>query len=266
MSKRKKPLRFCTHLLKDAWKMKNNIACRIYAEQIKLLLSLPDKDEAKNVLFQALVNSYNQFEFQNENQNENQFEYVYDSVSVYDSLSPLSISILELLSKNIIWREFSNNYGGRRERAGRKKTKQTKTPPIAEKKKLTRNDVVDWETLFKYWEQNKGGKKYANDESRADMLNRLRKLTKDNFEYAKVAIYEAINHGWQGFCGVDGLYYKGAIPSAKPKRPVDVDEHRQLDGTVVWYDFRENKVLDIPFVANEEPDWSRWDETKRAMR
>ena len=244
----------------------SNIACRIYAEQIKLLLSLPNREEAKDVLFQALINSYNQFEFQIENQNENQFECAYNSVSVYDSLSPLSISILELLSKNIVWKEFSNNYGGRREKAGRKKSKHTQKPSSAENKKLTRNDVVDWNTLFKYWEQNKGGKKYANDDSRADMLNRLRKLTNDNFEYAKVAIYEAINHGWQGFCGADGLYYKGEIPSARINRPQDVDEHRQLDGTVVWYDFRENKVLDIPFIANQEPDWSKWDDKKRAMR
>lgn len=131
---------------------------------------------------------------------------------------------------------------------------------------LTQDKVIDWDSLFLYWEQNKSGKKYKNAESRNRMLAKLKELTFGNFNYAKLVILDAIDHQWQGFCGVDGLYYKGAIPSAKPKRPVDVDEHRQLDGTVVWYDFRENKVLDIPFVANEEPDWSRWDETKRAMR
>jgi hypothetical protein len=29
-------------------------------------------------------------------------------------------SILNLLSKNIVWKEFSNNYGGKRENSGRK--------------------------------------------------------------------------------------------------------------------------------------------------
>lgn len=147
-----------------------------------------------------------------------------------------------------------------------KKSSNRKSSCSSAKKKLTRSDVVDWNTLFKYWEQNKNGKKYADDDSRADMLNRLRKLTNNNFEYAKVAIYEAVNNGWQGFCGNDGLYYKGAIPSAKPKRPADVDELPQMDGTRVWYDYRENKVLDIPFVPNHEPDWSRWDDVARKMK
>lgn len=131
---------------------------------------------------------------------------------------------------------------------------------------LTQDKVIDWDSLFLYWEQNKNGKKYKNAESRNRMLAKLKELTFGNFNYAKLVILDAIDHQWQGFCGADGLYYKGEIPSARINRPQDVDEHRQLDGTVVWYDFRENKVLDIPFIANQEPDWSKWDDKKRAMR
>ena len=104
----------------------NSKCCRIFEEQIKLLLSLPNQEEAKTVLYQALVKSYNQFENQNENQIENQNDYAYVSVSVSDSisdsesLSELSKSILNLLSKNITWKNFSNNYGGKREGSGRK--------------------------------------------------------------------------------------------------------------------------------------------------
>lgn len=102
----------------------NNLACRIFKEQIDLLLSLPDQDEAKTVLYQAVVSSYkqtgNQFNNQSDNQNENQFDSAYISVSDSVSLSVLSKNILSLLSKNIQWKEFSNNYGGRRENAGRK--------------------------------------------------------------------------------------------------------------------------------------------------
>lgn len=106
-----------------------NLACRIFKEQLDLLLSLPNQEEAKTVLYQAVVNSYiqtvnqfeNQFDYQNENQNEN----VYVSVSV--SVSELSKSILNLLTKSIIWKEFSNNYGGRRENAGRPPKQENQT-------------------------------------------------------------------------------------------------------------------------------------------
>ena len=58
-----------------------NKCCKIFEEQIKLLLSLPSQEEAKTVLYQAVVNSYVQFENQNgnqiENQNENQNENTY---------------------------------------------------------------------------------------------------------------------------------------------------------------------------------------------
>lgn len=103
----------------------SNIACKIYEEQIKTLLSLPNQEEAKNVLYQALINSYNQFENQNDYQFKNQNE------NTYISLSILSNSILRLLSKNIVWKEYSNNYGGKREGAGKPKPKPKKkeTPP-----------------------------------------------------------------------------------------------------------------------------------------
>ena len=83
-----------------------------------MLQSLPNQDEAKNILYYAITNSLNQFENQNDNQIENQFENAYISVS--DSLSVLGESIYNLLLKSIIWKEFSNNYGGKRENAGRK--------------------------------------------------------------------------------------------------------------------------------------------------
>ncbi len=98
----------------------SNVACRIFKEQIDLLLSLPSQEEAKTVLYYALINSLNQFENQIENQNEN----AYVSVSESESVSELSKSILNLLSKNIVWKEFSNNYGGKREGAGAPKNKK----------------------------------------------------------------------------------------------------------------------------------------------
>ena len=111
--------------------MKNqnsNIACRIFAEQIRMLQSLPNQDDAKNILYQAVIHSLNQFENQIENQNDNQIENqnenAYVSVSVSVSDSPLSKSIFNLLAKSIVWKEFSNNYGGKRINSGRKSTNE----------------------------------------------------------------------------------------------------------------------------------------------
>lgn len=93
-----------------------NLCCRIFKEQIDLIQQLPENERAE-VLYAAITSSLNQIENQIENQNEN--AYVSDSVSV--SVSVLSRTVLNLLQKNIVWKEFSNNYGGRRPGAGKKK-------------------------------------------------------------------------------------------------------------------------------------------------
>ena len=115
-----------------------NLACRVFKEQIKLINQLPEQ-ERPIVLYLALQSGLNQienqFEYQNDNQIDNQIEnaYVSVSVSVSDSyymnqISNMGKCILELLSKNIIWKEFSNNYGGRRARSGRKSKNQPVIP------------------------------------------------------------------------------------------------------------------------------------------
>ena len=99
----------------------NNISCRIFKEQIELLKSLPSQEEAMAVLYQSVINAYNQFENQNKNQNDfqsvNQNENIYISIS----LSLLSKNILNLLSKNIVFKEYSSNCGGKRLGSGRPK-------------------------------------------------------------------------------------------------------------------------------------------------
>lgn len=84
--------------------------------------------------------------------------------------------------------------------------------PVAKKGKLKESDIVDFNTLFSYWEQNKKGSKYKDDESRGRMLKKLKELTGNNLTYAKESIFFAIDNGYQGFCNGSELYYKG-----KPK-------------------------------------------------
>lgn len=93
-----------------------NLACRIFKEQIDLVQQLPENERAE-VLYKAILSAFNQIENQNDNQIENQNEYAY--VSVSDSVSMLSKTVYSLLEKNIVCKEFSSNYGGRRLGAGR---------------------------------------------------------------------------------------------------------------------------------------------------
>lgn len=180
-----------------------NVACRIFKEQIDLINELPKEDRA-NVLYSAIMSAYNQFENQNEIQTENQIEYAYISLSI-------SKSIFNLLSKNIVFKEY-NNYGGKRENSGRPKKPlgiPSKNLPENEnkKQKLKTEDIIDFESLFIYWEQNKKGGKYK-PESRKRMFNKLIELTNNNLEYAKKAIFYAIDNNYQGFTDGSKLYYR----------------------------------------------------------
>ena len=86
-----------------------------------LINKLPKRERAV-VLYHVINNLFNQFENQNDNQIENQNENAYISVSV--SISELGKCILNLLSKNIVCKELSSNYGGARTGAGRKSGNQ----------------------------------------------------------------------------------------------------------------------------------------------
>ena len=106
---------------------------------------------------------------------------------------------------------LSNSFPDGNQHKDKDKDKDKNKGKSKSKVKLTEIDIVDWETLFAYWEQNKSGGKYKNDDSRKRMLKILKKLTYDNLENGKKVIFDAIDHGWQGFCNNGELYYKGAL-------------------------------------------------------
>ena len=108
--------------------MTQNIVCKIFKEQFDLIKNLPQQ-ERKEVLYLAIENAFNQIENQNDNQIENQNENAYIS----NSLSNLSISILNILNKTISVKEFSSNYGGNRKNAGRPVNPKKQNDPIKEK-------------------------------------------------------------------------------------------------------------------------------------
>jgi len=135
---------------------KKNIACRIFKEQIDLIQQLPENERAE-VLYKAILDAMNQFDYQNENQFENQNENAYVSVSVnknnninnINNISVLGKTVYELLRKNISWKQFSNNYGGKRIGAGKKKPEIPIDTPDLPKPKY----IPTWEEVREYARQ-----------------------------------------------------------------------------------------------------------------
>lgn len=80
-------------------------------------------------------------------------------------------------------------------------------------KKISFSDVLDWESLFDYWESWKKGGRYKNAESRSRMLAKLKELTGNDFDLAKRAICHCVDSGYQGFANGAELFYK---PSKDP--------------------------------------------------
>lgn len=93
-------------------------------------------------------------------------------------------------------------------RQEKKNSKESASHTLA---KIKFSDVIDWESLFDFWEQNKKGGKYANAESRGRMLNKLKELTSGDFSYAKQAIVYAVDNKYQGFSDGSKLYFKGGV-------------------------------------------------------
>ena len=88
-----------------------NICCRIFKEQIDLINQLPKKERAI-VLYNVINDLFNQFDNQN---------------------------------KNITCREFSSNYGGRRENAGAKKKETIISTPVKQSKtNPTLDEILDY--------------------------------------------------------------------------------------------------------------------------
>lgn len=117
-----------------------NVCCRIFKEQLDLINQLPKKERAI-VLYNVINDVFNQFDNQNENQIENQNENAYVSVSV---LSTLGKSIYNILLKNITCKEFSNNYGGKRENAGARKKVISTPAPVKQKTNPTQEQVLEY--------------------------------------------------------------------------------------------------------------------------
>lgn len=106
-----------------------------------------------------------------------------------------------------------------------KKTQSSdKSSDCAKKKKISFDNVVDWESLFDYWEQNKKGSKYKTTESRNRMFAELKKQSGEDFELAKKAITFAIDNNYQGFTDGSRLYYKNVSAAPVSRKNTDDDE------------------------------------------
>lgn len=102
-------------------------------------------------------------------------------------------------------------------REDKKKNKQ--------KEKISFSDVLDWESLFRYWEENKKGGMYKTHESRTRMFDKLKELTNNDFNLAKLSICHAIDNKYQGFCNGGELFYKP--PKGVPKSEEQQQRERE---------------------------------------
>jgi hypothetical protein len=82
---------------------------------------------------------------------------------------------------------------------------------IKVRNKMKVEDIKCFETLFKYWEENKSGGKYKNEVSRNGMLNKLINLTNNDLQYAYDAIMHCIANNYKGFTDGSKLYYTKPI-------------------------------------------------------
>lgn len=141
--------------------VKNNIACRIFSEQLNLINQLPEKERA-NVLYAVINTVFSDFEKQNADQFDDQIDRQFDdqidnqiggqfdkqnantyisiSTSISKSISKMSVlskTVYELLCKNIVVKEYSNNYGGVRDSRKKVKVEKEKPEPKIESKTET---------------------------------------------------------------------------------------------------------------------------------
>ena len=118
---------------------KSNIGCRLFVEQIELILQMPES-ERKEFLWALIMNAYCRYKNQFENQTENQIECAYVSVSVSDSISVLNKFnklIFNSMEKTVRFKKFSSNYGGSRKGSGRPAKKEVvKTSKIPTKEQI----------------------------------------------------------------------------------------------------------------------------------
>lgn len=182
--------------------MTQNVACRLFKEQIQLINQLPEK-ERPLVLYLAINHCFNQFDFQNDNQIENQNENAYVSVSVSESLSDISKCVLELLKKNIVCKEFSNNYGGKRVNSGRPKSNGNikKVSDSKDKDKENSLILVDSnirEAMDKWLAYKKEKKQKYTAIGLKQCFEKLKEMSNDNPIVAMKIVDESISNNWSG--------------------------------------------------------------------
>ena len=128
-------------------------------------------------------------------------------------------------SKNILDNQNNQSFleTGNRKQEDLKTYSSDKSSEYAKRKKISFEEVVDWETLFDYWEQHKKGGKYKNAESRSRMLAELQKQSGEDFELAKKAITYAVDNNYQGFTNGSQLFYRNVSAAPASRKTADDD-------------------------------------------
>ena len=216
-----------------------NVACRIFLDQIELIRELPIEERGA-VLWGAIEGSLNQFENQNENQfdnqNENQNDYALMSVSVSDNnndkVSSIGRKVIGLLSKNIVWREFNVNYGGRRAGSGRKRG--VVGSPVVVKEASKVGKVSEYTALFEeFWEAYPRQRRGSKEKGYKAYLKAVKRGNSEDAILAKTKAYSVSDEvlsgyakGCEAWLNSDGFLNDYSIKPGK-KSGVGVDYNRE---------------------------------------
>lgn len=111
---------------------------------------------------------------------------------------------------------------------------------IVKEDNISFDDITNFEDLFSYWDKNKKGGKYKTKESYNRALSKLKELTENNFNFAKLVIDNSISNNYQGFARGNELFIKkpnnltsdlGTKPKGLTFRErVELEEQRRLQG------------------------------------
>ena len=67
-------------------------------------------------------------------------------------------------------------------------------------------EINNFDDLFEYWNDNKKGGKYKNKQSYNLAFNKLKNLTENDFEFAKMCIENSLTNNYSGFAKANALF------------------------------------------------------------
>ena len=167
-----------------------NIACRIFKEQIDVILCLPEEEQGEAII--------------------TILKHAFGIEHSTSKLSTQAQSIVNLLKKTIVVKEFSTNYGGRRPNAGKKPQKTAENFLDTSNGTTIKEDINNINNINNTGIDNKGGvgekeereytpeEKAANKEKAHQIIQQIAQVAKRQPDQVSITYNNVIVHGLLG--------------------------------------------------------------------